>query len=107
MASRRAERWKRAAFCSGRNGADRAVRLPVGLEPLEDRLAVVQADGRRVERERAVGREPGVVPAAVRRSSGAVTMWSVKNRPKPGVGQELGARASAAGARARQSVRAQ
>ena len=39
--------------------------MPVGLHALEDLLRVVQHRGRRVQRERAVGLDPGVVPARV------------------------------------------
>jgi hypothetical protein len=57
MARRAADRLKRLAFSSGRKTATPAVGLPVGLEPLEDGLAVVQHHGGRVELERLVGRQ--------------------------------------------------
>ena len=41
--------------------------MPVGLHPLEDLLRVVQHRRRGVQRQRAVRRDPGVVPAGVRR----------------------------------------
>ena len=71
-APRGAQAWRagaptagsRAAFISGRNVAIEPSALAVGLEPLEDLLAVVQGHGRRVELERAVGHQLRVVPAA-------------------------------------------
>ena len=47
-------------------GRDAAVGLGVGLEALEDRLGVVQRRGRRVQLQRRVGGQPGVVPALAR-----------------------------------------
>ena len=44
-------------------GGDAAVGLGVGLEALEDRLRVVQDRGGRVQLQRRVGGQPGVVPA--------------------------------------------
>ena len=51
----------------GTEGPDRAVLVAVGLHPLEGLLRVVQDGGRGVEAERAVGLDPGVVPALVGR----------------------------------------
>lgn len=42
---------------------DPSLRRAVGLHAFEDLLAVVQAHGGRIEGERAVGNDPGIVPA--------------------------------------------
>jgi hypothetical protein len=47
----------------GTEQPDLAVPAAEPLQALEERLAVVQDGGRRIERERSVGLDPGVVPA--------------------------------------------
>ena len=71
----------------GPEGGDRAVGLAVGLETLEDLLRVVQDLGRRVERERRVRDELGVVPAA---ALGPLDGHHVVGEvaAEPGVGQD-------------------
>ena len=63
-ASRRADLFRRAALAFGPERPDGAVGMAVGLEPLEDLLAVVEDRCGRVKRDGAVGFDPRIVPAA-------------------------------------------